>query len=163
MENMKRKVKKKTNDKDYLKMAIKQAKESVKRGGFPAGAIVVANGKVVSKGISLDEKFSDPTNHAEASAIRKACKILNKTNLKRAVLYTSLQPCLMCFSVANWANIKKIVFGYKKTYDMVKKGYYEGITNIYKINKENNKQIKLVYIPDFKKDSLEIIKAWENK
>lgn len=160
---MERKVKKKINDKDYLKMAIKQAKESLKKGGFPAGAIVVINGKVVSKGISLGEKFSDPTNHAETSAIRKACKILNTTNLKGAVLYASLQPCLMCFSVANWANIKKIVFGCKKTSDMVKKGYYEGVTNIYKINKENNKQIKLVYISDFKKDSLKIVRNWENK
>jgi len=159
---MKRKIQKR-NDKDYLRIAIAQAKESVKKGGFPAGAIVVKNGKVVSRGISLTERFNDPTNHAEISAIRKAYKILKTVKLKGAVLYASLQPCLMCFSVANWADISKIVFGCKKAVQMISKGYYEGATDIYRINKENNRQIKLVYIPDFEKLSLKLINYWENK
>ena len=94
--------------------------------------------------------------------MRKACKTLKTINLKGAVLYASLQPCLMCFSVANWVGISKIVFGCKKTAQMVSRGYYEGATDIYKVNKENRRQIKLVYIPDFEKDSLELIDCWEN-
>jgi len=148
-------------DKGYLQLAIEQAKKSVEQGGFPAGAVVVKDREVVSRGVSLGFKLNDPTGHAETSAIRNACKELRTTDLTGATLYASLQPCLMCFSVANWAGIKRIVFGCKKTDEMVQKDYYEGKADLYEINKKNNRQIDLVYIPDFEKESLKLIKQWE--
>jgi len=149
------------NDKDYLKLAIGQAKESVKQGGFPAGAVVVKDNRVISKGVSLGFKMNDPTSHAETSSIRKACKQLETTDLSDATLYASLQPCLMCFSVANWAGISRIVYGCKKTDDMVLKSYYEGKTDISLINEQNNRRIKLEFIPDFEQESLDLVKDWE--
>lgn len=150
-------------DKDYLKIAVKQAEKSLKLGGFPAGAIVVKDNKIISRGISLGFKLNDPTSHSETSSIRKACKKLKTINLSGAILYASLQPCLMCFSVANWAGISKIVFGCKKTEKMVKDGCYEGKNDIYKINQKNNRKIKLLYIPDFESTSLKLLKDWSNK
>jgi len=151
------------NDRDFLKLALDQARGSVKQGGFPAGAVVVKDGKVISKGVSLGFLLNDPTSHAETAAIRKACKILKTSNLEGTTLYESLACCVMCFSVANWAGISRIVFGCRKTTDMVSKGYYEGKTDITKLNEENNRRIELVYIPDFENESLEIIKEWEGK
>lgn len=84
-------------------------------------------------------------------------------NLSGAILYASLQPCLMCFSVANWAGIEKIVFGCRKTKEMVKKGYYEGESDIYAINEKNNRKIELVYLPDFERETLDLINKWESK
>jgi len=149
------------NDKDYLKLAIKQAEESVKQGGFPAGALIVKNQKIIAKGISLGFKLKDPTGHAETSSVRKACKKLNTVDLRGATLYASLQPCLMCFSVANWAGISRIVYGCKKTAEMVRKGYYEGKTDISRINKENNWKIGIKYLSDYKEEILNLIKLWE--
>jgi guanine deaminase len=151
------------NDKDYLKIAIEQAEKSVKQGGFPAGAIIVKDAKIVSVGVSIGNKLNDPTSHAETSAIRSACKKLKTRDLTGATLYASLQPCLMCFSVANWAGIRRIIFGCKKTNTMIQKDYYEGRADLYEINKKNNKQIDLVYIPIFEKESLDLIKQWEKK
>lgn len=150
-------------DTQYLKLAIGQAKKSVNQGGFPAGAVVVKDDKVISKGVSLGFKLNDPTSHAETSSIREACKTLQTTNLSGATLYASFQPCLMCFSVANWAGISKIVFGCKKTAEMTKKNYYEGTSDINKINKQNNKKIELVFMPDFEQEILNLVKCWEEK
>lgn len=150
-------------DKQYLKLAVEQAKESVNQGGFPAGAVVVKDNKIISKGVSLGFKLNDPTSHAETSSIREACRKLQTTDLTGATLYASLQPCLMCFSVANWAGITRIMFGCKKTEEMVKKGYYEGITDVYQVNKENSRQIKIEYLPDFEQEMLELVKNWEEK
>lgn len=149
------------NDKDYLQLAIEQAKESIKQGGFPAGAVIVKDDKVISKGISLGSKLNDPTSHAETSAIRSACKELKTTDLTGVTLYTSLQPCLMCFSAANWAGIQRIVYACKEIDEMVKNDYYEGRTDLHEVNEKNNRQIDLIYIPDFEKESLELIKQWE--
>jgi len=151
------------DDKEYLKLAVEQAKESVKQGGFPAGAVVVKDGKIISKGVSLGFKLNDPTSHAETFSIREAYKKLQTTDLTGVTLYASLQPCLMCFSVANWAGITRIVFGCKKTEEMAKKGYYEGITDIYQVNKENNRQIEIEYLPGFEQEMLELVKNWEEK
>lgn len=118
------------DDRKYLILTIEQVRKSVEQGGFPAGAIVVKDGQVVAEGVSLGFKLNDPTSHAETAAIREASKKLQTADLSGATLYDSLQPCLMCFSVANWAGIKRIVFGCKKTSDMVGKGYYEGATDI---------------------------------
>lgn len=148
-------------DKQYLQLAVEQAKESVAKGGFPAGAVVVKDGKIIAKGVSLGFKLNDPTSHAEIASIKESCKILQTTDLSGATLYASLQPCLMCFSVANWAGITRIIFGCKKTEDMVKKGYYEGATDIYQVNKENNRQLEIKYLSDYEQEMLDLVRNWE--
>lgn len=151
------------DDKQYLRLAVEQAKKSVEEGGFPAGAVVVRDGRIISEGVSLGFKLNDPTSHAETSSMREACNKLRITDLGGATLYASLQPCLMCFSVANWSGISRIVFGCKKTGEMVGKNYYEGFTDINKINEENNRKIELVFLPDFEQEMLELVKSWEEK
>lgn len=148
-------------DLTFLKLAIAQAKKSVTQGGFPAGAIVVKDGEVVSEGVSLGFKIHDPTSHAETAAIREACAKLRTADLTDAVLYESVQSCLMCFSVAYWAGISRIVYAAQKTPEMVKKQYYEGMTDMTRINQENNHQIELVFLADLEKESLEIVNNWE--
>ncbi len=148
------------NDKDYLKLAIEQARLSVEEGGFPAGVIVVKDGEIIARAISIGSKL---TGHAETSAIREACRTLGTTDLSGAKLYTSLESCAMCFFVANWAGISKIVYGFKKTEDMVKKGYYEGSNDLSELNQKNNRKIELEHLPDFEEEMKEIIKNWEEK
>jgi len=150
------------NDKDYLKLAVEQAKKSVDEGGFPAGAVVVKDGKVISEGVSLGRKLNDPTEHAETSAIRKACQSIS-SYLDGATLYGSLECCNMCFLVANWSGISRIVYACRKTPEMVKKFYYEGLTDNEVLNESNNKKIEIVFIPDYEQEMLELVKNWENK
>jgi len=151
------------NDIHYLKLAINQAKESIKKGGFPAGALLVKDNKIISKWISIGNLLNDPTSHSETSVIREACKINKTNNLDWAILYASLEPCNMCFSVANWSWISKIVFWCKKTSEMIKKGYYEWEIWLSELNSKNNRKIEILYIPDFEKEILEIINLWESK
>ncbi len=151
------------DDKHYLQLAIEQAKKSVDEDGFPAGAIIVKNGQVLAEGISVGFKNNDPTGHAETSAIRAACQKVKSSDLTGAVLYESLECCNMCFSVANWAGVSKIVFACKKTPEMVNKLYYEGTTSNYLLNQSNSHKIDLVFIPDFEQAALDLVKSWEEK
>lgn len=150
------------SDKDYLKLAVEQAKKSVAEGGFPAGAIIVKDGKIVAEGVSLGRMLNDPTEHAETSSIRKACKNI-KSYLDGATLYGSLECCNMCFSVANWAGITKVVYGCKKTPEMVSKSYYEGQTDNKTLNESNNRKIEIIFIPGFEQECLDLVKEWEEK
>lgn len=66
-------------------------------------------------------------------------------------------------AVAYWSGISMIVFGCRKTDWMTKKGYYEGFTDINKVNKENNRKIEMIFLPDFEQEMLHLIKSWEEK
>lgn len=148
-------------DLTFLKLAIMQAQKSVEQGGFPAGAIVVKGGEVVSEGVSLGFKQHDPSGHGETVAIRAACTKLQTADLSGATLYESVASCLMCFSVAYWASISRIVYAAQKTPEMVKKYYYEGITDMTKINQENNRRIEIIWLQNMEKESLSVIDTWE--
>ena len=147
----------------FLKIAIKQAELSIKKGGFPAGAVIVKNNKIISKGISIGNIINDPTSHGECSSIRKACKKLKTTNLDGAILYASLQPCIMCLSASFWSGISKIVFAANKTNEMVKKVYYEGLNNIETVNNNNSRKIQIEQIKELEDKSLQLVKKWESK
>jgi len=151
------------NDKKFLVRAIELARESVEQGGFPAGALVVKDGEVVSEAVSTGFKQNDPTGHAESKAIREACIKLETANLKGTTLYGSLQSCLMCFSSAYWAGVDRMVYAVKKTPEMVKKFYYEGMTDPEQVNSQNNRNVELVYISEMEADSLKVVSDWENK
>jgi tRNA(Arg) A34 adenosine deaminase TadA len=150
------------SDVDFLKKAIELAVESVNQGGFPAGALIVKNGEVVGEGISVGYKNNDPSGHAQSVAIREACKKLGTSGLTGAVMYESIQSCLMCFSTSYWAKVEKIVFAARKTPEMVKKFYYEGVTDIGEINTLNNRQIEMVHVPEMEEEALKVIRGWED-
>ncbi|HLC67267.1 MAG TPA: nucleoside deaminase [archaeon] len=150
-------------DKKFISLAIEQSRKSVKEGGFPAGAVIVKDGKVISHAISVGYKNNDPSGHAETAAIREACKNLKTSDLTGATLYESVECCVMCFSVAYWSGVSRIVYACKKTPKMVSKSYYEGATDNQILNKENNRKIELVFAPEFENESLSVIKEWEKQ
>ncbi len=79
--------------------------------GGPFGAVITdKQGKIIATGNNQVLKNNDPTAHAEVTAIRNACKILNTYDLSNYVLYTSCEPCPMCLSAIIWANIKNVYY-----------------------------------------------------
>jgi guanine deaminase len=98
--------------KDFMKEAIKEAYYGMRHNhGGPFGAVVVCKGKIVSRAHNCVLKTNDPTAHAEVNAIRKASRKLKRYNLSGCEIYTTAEPCPMCFSAIHWARIKKIYFG----------------------------------------------------
>jgi tRNA(Arg) A34 adenosine deaminase TadA len=94
------------DDERFMKIAIKEAK----KGDYHFGAVIVKDRKIISK-IHNTANQLDPTAHAEVNAIRKACKKLNSIDLSGCTLYTTCEPCPMCFTAAWWAKISRIVYG----------------------------------------------------
>ncbi len=146
-------------DKDYVLKAIEISKESVTVGGYPAGAVIVQNNEIVGTGLSNGKQLCDPTSHAETDAIRKAGLKLEKRNMDDVVLYTSLEPCVMCFTSSFWAYIPRIVFACSR--DRVSSDYYEGNHNIFELNKVGRRKIDLVHFDELEDRALQVITEWE--
>ena len=102
------------NDEFWMNLALEQAQISLKYDEVPVGSVIVSqDNRLISSGHNLMINSNDPSLHAEIMAIRSACKINGNYRLINHTLYTTLEPCVMCFGVIVHARIKKIVFGAK--------------------------------------------------
>lgn len=95
----------------YMNIAFEESFTSIRNNlGGPFGAVVVMNGEIIGKGGNRVLEQNDPTAHAEIMAIREACKNINRIDLTGSVLYTTCEPCPMCFSAIYWANVQTVYF-----------------------------------------------------
>lgn len=107
---------------DFMKRAIELASDNIKNGGGPFGAVIVKDGVIVAEGVNRVTQLNDPTAHAEVQAIRAACANLDTYKLEGCEIYSSCEPCPMCFSSIYWAHIDKVYFAANKT-DAAKAGF----------------------------------------
>lgn len=96
---------------NFLHRAIALAIENVRAGGGPFGAVIVQNGEIISEGANRVTLESDPTAHAEITAIRAACRRLKNFQLTGCDLYTSAEPCPMCLGAMYWARLDRVFYG----------------------------------------------------
>ena len=92
-------------------MALELAREAQAAGEVPVGAVIVMGAEVIGRGRNCPIERSDPTAHAEILAVREACAAAGNYRLEGAVLYTTLEPCVMCAGALVAARIAKVVFG----------------------------------------------------
>jgi guanine deaminase len=98
-------------DVDYMRMAIEKARAGIAAGQSPFGAVIVRAGAVVSCEHNRVWATPDATAHAEVTAIRAACMAVNDVKLAGCTIYSTTEPCPMCFAAIHWAGIERIVYG----------------------------------------------------
>lgn len=98
-------------DRDYMLLALNEAKKSLKSDDVPVGAVIVKDDVILAKAYNSRVKNCSTTSHAEILAINKANKKLNSSRLDGAIIYTTKEPCLMCMGAILSARIQKIVYG----------------------------------------------------
>lgn len=102
-------------DPKFMRMAIDLATENVTSGrGGPFGAVVVRDGQVIAAAANSVTLTNDPTAHAEVNAIRAACTKLDSFQLDGCDVYTSCEPCPMCFAALYWSRCRAVFYGNTK-------------------------------------------------
>ena len=91
--------------------AIAEARRARDAGEVPIGAIVVIDGGIAGRGFNQPISSGDPTAHAEIVAIREAARHTGNYRLTGAVLYVTIEPCLMCVGALVHARIGMLVYG----------------------------------------------------
>ena len=99
----------------FMREALVQAKKALKKGEVPIGAVVVLGDEIIGKGHNQPITKKDPTAHAEIIALKEASNRLDNYRLNEAIIYTTLEPCLMCVGALVHARIKKIIFAAQDT------------------------------------------------
>lgn len=137
-------------EEEFMRSAIADAKKN--KHHF--GAVVVKDGKIISK--AGKRPRGDPRFHAETQAIMKATKKLKSKTLDGCVLYSTCEPCPMCFYMAWITKVKKIVYG-ATLQDSIKYCFPEIDVGIRELNKKGGNKIELVKCC-LREDCLELFK-----
>lgn len=94
----------------YMMLAINEAKKAYKKNDVPIGCVIVKDERIISKAHNKKEIKKNAIMHAEIIAIAKACKKLKTWHLDDCVLYTTVEPCMMCTGAIIQSRIKKIYY-----------------------------------------------------
>ena len=98
-------------DADFLRAAIRAAREGIAAGQSPFGSVIVRDGQVVAAAHNTVWLDTDPTAHAEVNNNRAASRVLKTIDLGGCTLYSTCEPCPMCLSAIHWAKISRVVYG----------------------------------------------------
>ncbi len=98
----------------FMEKALDEAKKSLNAGEFPVGCVIVHNNTVIASGQRISTKSSvNELDHAEIIALRKFSELKNSCDLNKVALFSTLEPCLMCYGAIIISGIKKIVYAYE--------------------------------------------------
>lgn len=142
-----------------MKTAIAEGRKNLKTmHGGPFGACLVKNGKILGIARNTVLKNQDPTCHAEMNAIRQAARKLKSFDLSGCVIYSTTEPCPMCFSAIHWARIDAVIYG-TTTRDAKRAGFNELVIDDVTLKKLGGSKVKLMrsrLVPE----CAELFNAW---
>jgi tRNA(adenine34) deaminase len=95
----------------FMREALKQAQKAFEEDEVPVGAVAVYKNQIIGRGHNRTEHLQDPTAHAEIIAITAAANALGSWRLEDVIVYTTIEPCIMCAGALVLARVRKIVFG----------------------------------------------------
>ena len=94
-----------------MQRALDEARQALKEGEVPIGAVVVCKDRIIARAHNLTETLTDVTAHAEMQAITSAANQLGGKYLTDCALYVTVEPCVMCAGAIGWAQVPRIVYG----------------------------------------------------
>jgi tRNA(adenine34) deaminase len=103
-------------DERFMKLALRHAQHAARDTEVPIGAVIVDSaGTVLAATRNQVEATQDATAHAEIAVMREAAQLQGSWRLTGCTLYSTLEPCPMCFAAMQSFRIKRLVYGARDT------------------------------------------------
>jgi len=110
----------------------------------PIGCVIVKGGEIIAEGYNKTETLNKVGAHAEMIAIENANKALNSWRLEDCDLYTTLEPCDMCWGAIRIARIRNVYYLSKSDKSITFKTNKQQIANK-SLNEENIDMLKTFF------------------
>jgi tRNA(Arg) A34 adenosine deaminase TadA len=145
-------------DADFIRLAIQAAWQGVEKGEMPFGACIARKTQVITVAHNSAKANIDTTAHAEVQAIREASRRLSTIELTGCAIYSTCEPCPMCFTACVWAKLGRIVYACRIE-DAEKTGIRQVPITSAQMNQLGQSGVELV--GDVLRDeSLKLFEAW---
>ena len=99
----------------YMAIALDEARQALKAGEFPVGCVMVAEGRILAQGRRQNsaEASRNEIDHAEVLTLRHLIAEQPGLDLGTVTVYSTLEPCLMCYSTMLLSGIRSFVWAYE--------------------------------------------------
>ena len=99
----------------YMREALLEAREALVAGEFPVGCVMVHGEEIISRGRRVNSRAPNENelDHAEIMALRKLFAQHPEIERSGIVVYSTMEPCLMCYVTLLLNGIRTIVYGYE--------------------------------------------------
>jgi tRNA(adenine34) deaminase len=94
-----------------MRQALAAAVEARERGEVPVGTCIVKDETMLAVAGNRTRTEQDPTAHAEIVALREAARKANNYRITDAVVYSTIEPCVMCAGALIQARVRRLVYG----------------------------------------------------
>ena len=98
-----------------MKEALRLGMKARTAEEVPVGAVVVREGKIISRAYNQVELLKDATAHAEMLALTAAEAALGDWRLTDCDLYITKEPCPMCAGAIVHTRVRRVIFGCSDT------------------------------------------------
>ncbi|MBU1564071.1 MAG: nucleoside deaminase [Proteobacteria bacterium] len=100
--------------KKFMDEALQQARDALTAGDFPVGCVIEYNGEIVASG-RRRHSFGkvNEIDHAEITALRELLAVDTQVEIDKVTVYSTMEPCLMCFSTLLVNGVRRFVFSYE--------------------------------------------------
>ncbi len=140
-----------------MEQAFKQALIAYKKDEVPVGAVIVKDDVIIARAHNQMNSLTDPTAHAELIAITMACNGLNTSILSDCLLYSTLEPCIMCSGAIVLSRMQSAIFP-------LKDDRFGGITSVCNtLDIEKMHRVSWRKINAFEADSKELLRKFFSK
>ena len=144
----------------WMRRALAEARGNLARpDGGPFGACIVRGGRVVAVARNTVLARRDPTCHAEVNAIRLVARKLGTHDLSGCRIFSTTEPCPMCFAAIHWAGIDEVVFG-TRIADVARLGFRELTISNRTMRRLGDSEVRIV-AGVLRKECLELLREWE--
>ncbi len=98
----------------YMHLALKEAELALRNGDFPVGCVIADSEGIVATGRrEHSQEEMNELDHAEIVAVRNLAETIQIDPKNDFIVYSTMEPCLMCYSTLLLNNIRTIVFAYE--------------------------------------------------
>jgi tRNA(adenine34) deaminase len=103
------------NHKTFMRLALLQAQQALANNEFPVGAVIVAGNEPVATGRRENSRSetANELDHAEMVALRDLLARRPDIDRQTLTVYSTMEPCLMCYSALLLNGIRTFVYGYE--------------------------------------------------
>ena len=99
------------SDARWMRQALLAAHDARQRDEVPVGTCIVVGETMLAVAGNRTRTDGDPTAHAEIVALREAARKAGNYRLADAVVYSTIEPCVMCAGALIQARVSRLVFG----------------------------------------------------
>ncbi|CAK8711634.1 Nucleoside deaminase [Candidatus Electrothrix laxa] len=141
-------------DEKFMRQALIEARQALDAGEFPVGCVLVQDCEIIGRGHRQNSEgaSTNEIDHAEMVTLRSLLAEQPRINCRDITVYSTMEPCLMCYSTLLLSGVRRFVWAYE---DMMGGGTNLPLHQLAPLYQDM--QIEVELVPDvLRKESLSL-------